>query len=138
MAGSQRGGVIDMPGPKLLPPTLRPTKRYVAFEIISEQPVQYKEFINAVWTSMFNLLGEMGSSEAKIWFVHNLYDEKAQKGLLKCTHDSVEKVRVVLSLIQIISEVKAIVKIMGVTGTIKSARTKYLSIKDLTSFVKEE
>ena len=79
----------------------------------------------------------MGSSEAKIWFIHNLYDDKTQKGLLKCTHDSVEKIRAILSLIQIISETKVIVKIMGVTGTIKSARTKYLAIKDLRSFVKE-
>lgn len=126
-----------MSEPKLLPPTLRPTKRYIAFEIISDQPVQYSEFANAVWASLFNFLGELGSSEAKIWFIHNLYDDKTQKGLLKCTHDSVEKVRTVLSLIQIISETRVVVKIMGVTGTIKSARTKYLSIKDLTSFVKE-
>ncbi len=126
-----------MAEPKLLPPTLRPTKRYIAFEIISEQPVQYNEFTNAVWVSMFNFLGELGSSEAKIWFIHNLYDDKTQKGLLKCTHDSVEKIRAILSLIQIISETKVIVKIMGVTGTIKSARTKYLAIKDLRSFVKE-
>ncbi len=123
--------------PKLLPPTLRPTNRYIAFEIISEQPIQYNEFITAVWTSSFNFLGELGSSDTKVWFVHNLYDEKTQKGLLKCTHDAVEKVRVILSLIQMVGETRSIVKIMGVTGTIKSARTKYLSIKDLRSFAKE-
>lgn len=116
---------------------MRPTKRYIAFEIISESPVQYNEFISAVWTSMFNFLGELGSSEAGVWFVHNLYDEKTQKGLLKCRHDAVEKIRTSLSLIQIIGETRAIIKIMGVTGTIKSARTKYLAIKDLRSFVKE-
>lgn len=129
--------VIHMAQPKLLPPALRPTKRYVAFEIISERPVQYSEFINAVWVSSFNFLGESGSSDAKIWFVHNLYDEKTQKGLLKCTHDAVEKIRVVLSLIQVIGETRCVVKILGVTGTIKSARTKYLAIRDLKSFVKE-
>jgi len=126
-----------MAGPKLLPPTLRPTKRYIAFEIVSEQPIQYNEFINAVWTSSYSFLGELGSSDAKIWFVHNLYEEKTQKGLLKCTHDAVEKVRAILSLIQVVGETKSIIKVMGVTGTIKSARKKYMAIKDLRSFVKE-
>jgi len=122
--------------PKLLPPTMRPNKRYIAFEIISEQPVQYNEFVSAVWNSMFTLLGELGASEANLWFVRNLYDDKNQKGLIKCAHDYVEKMRAVLSLIQIVSETKVIVKILGVTGTIKSAQKKYLTPKDLRSFTK--
>ncbi len=127
-----------MSEPRILPPTMRPTKRYIAFEIISEKPVQYGDFANAVWVSMLNFLGELGSSQTMVWFVHNLYDEKTQKGLVKCAHDSVEKVRASLSLIHMIGETRAIIKIMGVTGTIKSARTKYLSIKDLRNFIKEE
>jgi len=135
---TELNGMIFMSNPKLLPPTMRPAKRYIAFEVISENPVQYGELVNSIWTSAISFLGEFGSSELNMWFVHNLYDEKTQKGLIKCSHDSVERVRTALSLIQIISESRAVVKIMGVTGTIKSARTKYLSIKTLESFVKEE
>jgi ribonuclease P/MRP protein subunit POP5 len=128
-----------MPGqPKLLPPALRPHKRYIAYEIISEQPVQYKEFVSTVWSTALSLLGEMGSSEAKVWFIHNLYDQQTQRGLLKCTHDSVEKIRAVLSLVTVVSESKSVIKILGVTGTIKSAKSKYLSVKDLRDFVKEK
>jgi ribonuclease P/MRP protein subunit POP5 len=126
-----------MSQPKLLPPSLRPHKRYIAFEIISEQPVQYNEFLSAVWSSTFNFLGDLGSADAKIWFVHNLYDEKGQRGLIKCTHDSVERIRGVLSLVRMSGETKTIVKILGVTGTIKSAKTKYLNIKDLRTFTRE-
>ena len=122
--------------PKLLPPTMRPNKRYIAFEVISEQPIQYNEFVSTVWNSMFTLLGELGASEVNMWFVRNLYDDKNQKGLIKCAHDYVEKMRAVLSLIQIVSETKVIVKILGVTGTIKSAQKKYLTPKDLRSFTK--
>mgnify|MGYP001599277928 CR=1 FL=1 len=125
-----------MSEPKILPPSLRPNKRYIAFEIISEQPVKYNEFTAAVFNSMFSLLGELGSSEAKIWFISNLYDDTSQKGVLKCTHDAVEKIRAVLSLVQIVGETKAVVRIMGVTGTIKSAKAKYLTQKDLRSFAK--
>lgn len=128
-----------MPGqPKLLPPSLRPHKRYIAYEIVSESPVQYKEFVSAVWSSALSFMGEMGASEAKVWFIHNLYDQETQRGLLKCTHDSVEKIRAALSLITIVSESRAIIKILGVTGTIKSAKGKYLAVKDLRDFVKEK
>jgi ribonuclease P/MRP protein subunit POP5 len=127
-----------MPGmPKLLPPSLRPHKRYIAYEIVSEKPVQYKEFVSAVSSSMLAFLGELGSSEAKVWFIHNLYNQENQRGLLKCTHDSVEAIRAVLSLITIVSESKSVIKILGVTGTIKSAKAKYLAPKDLRDFIKE-
>jgi ribonuclease P/MRP protein subunit POP5 len=126
-----------MSGPKILPPTMRSIKRYVAFEIISEKPVQYSEVVSSVWVSMIGFLGEHGSSQAMVWFVHNLYDEHSQRGLLKCNHDAVEKVRACLSLIHIVGETRSIVKIMGVTGTIKSARAKYLTQKNLKDFVGE-
>lgn len=124
-----------MDAPKLLPPSLRSQKRYIVFEIISEQPVVYGDMVNAVWNSMLSFLGELGSSSAKVWFIHNIYDDKNQRGVIKCSHDSVEHVRVALSLIQIIGETKCVIKIMGVTGTIKSAKAKYLAQSDLKSFV---
>ncbi|MCX6815282.1 MAG: ribonuclease P protein component 2 [Candidatus Aenigmarchaeota archaeon] len=127
---------MDMP--KILPPTLRQNKRYIAFEVISEHPIQYNELVSAVWNSMFTISGEMGASDAGVWFVKNLYDEKAQKGLIKCAHDKVENMRVTLSLIHIISESKAVIKILGVTGTIKSAQKKYLAQINLTKFTREE
>ncbi len=112
--------------PKILPPSMRPAKRYIVFEIISDTPVIYGEFVNAVWTNSMEFLGELGSSEAGIWFVHNSYSETKQTGILKCRHNSVENVRTVLSLISMIGETRCIIKILGVTGTIKSAKTKYM------------
>jgi len=123
-----------MDAPKILPPSLRSQKRYIVFEVISEQPVVYGDIVNAVWGSMLSFLGELGSSSAKVWFIHNIYDDKSQRGVIKCSHDSVEHVRSALSLIQIVGETKSIVKIVGVTGTIKSARAKYLPQSDLKSF----
>ncbi len=124
-----------MDAPKLLPPSLRSQKRYIVFEVISEQPVVYGDIISAVWSSMLSFLGELGSSHAKVWFIHNIYDDRTQRGVIKCSHDSVEHVRAALSLIQIVGETKCIVKIVGVTGTIKSAKSKYLPQSDLKSFM---
>jgi ribonuclease P/MRP protein subunit POP5 len=123
-----------MDAPKLLPPSLRSQKRYIVFEVISEQAVVYNEIVATIWNSMLSFLGELGSSSAKVWFIHNIYDDKNQRGVIKCSHDSVEHVRTALSLVQIIGETKCVVKIIGVTGTIKSAKAKYLSKGNLTSF----
>ncbi|MFA4819339.1 MAG: Rpp14/Pop5 family protein [Candidatus Aenigmatarchaeota archaeon] len=120
-----------MAEPKMLPPSMRPPKRYIVFEVISDQPIIYGELVNTIWTSTMEFLGELGGAEANIWFVHNTYDSKKQIGMIKCRHDNMEKVRTALSLISIISETKCIIKIIGVTGTIKSAKTKYLGEQNI-------
>lgn len=117
----------------MLPPALRSQKRYIVFEVLSEQPVKYEDLTSAIFGSAMGFLGELGSSQAKIWMIQNLYDQETQRGVIKCSHDYVEHMRAVLSLITFVGESKAIVKIIGVTGTIKSAKTKYLS-KGLQKF----
>ncbi len=121
----------------MIPPSMRSFKRYVVFEIISEHPVIYGEFMSTLWSAMLNFLGELDSAKAKVWLIENLYDEKSQKGVIKCRHDFVEKMRAVLSMITMVGEVKVIIKILGVTGTIKSAKMKYLVAKDLRNFTEE-
>ena len=108
---------------------MRPPKRYIIYEVVSSGPVNYSELVNSVWSASMEFLGELGTSEAGIWFVHNSYDEAKQTGIIKCRHDAVERVRAVLSLLSVISESKCVVKILGVTGTIKSANAKYLGGK---------
>ncbi|MBI2578240.1 MAG: ribonuclease P protein component 2 [Candidatus Aenigmarchaeota archaeon] len=116
-----------MSEPKMLPPSMRSQKRYVVFEIISEHKVAYPDIVTAVWANMLGFLGEAAASEAKIWNIKNLYDESQQKGVIRCAHDRVEHIRTVLSLMQIIGESRCVVRVVGVTGTIKAARNKYLS-----------
>lgn len=115
--------------PKMLPPSLRSHKRYIVYRAITEAPMAYGEFINALWNTVLTFLGEFSSSDSKIWTVHNLYDANEQTGVIKCKHDAVEQVRVTLSLIQQVGETKCIIKVLGVTGTIKSAKNKYLAFQ---------
>ena len=122
-----------MTEPKILPPALRSQKRYIAFEAISDQPIKYEDLAGAILGSALGFLGELNASEAKIWIIQNLYDAASQRGVVKCSHTYVEHMRAALSLITFAGESKAVVRIMGVTGTIKSARLKYLS-KGLEKF----
>lgn len=120
--------------PKKLPPSMRTKRRYIIFEILSEQPVDYNDIVSSVWNALLGFLGESVTSEARIWIIQNLYDIKNQRGVIRCKHDSVEHVRASLALIQMIGETKSIVKILGVTGTIKAAKSKYLGFRDLRDF----
>ena len=114
--------------PKILPASLRQPKRYVVFEIVSEHPITYQDLVNAVWSSTLSFLGEALASEARPWFIVNLYNAETQKGVLKCAHNMVEQIRAALSLIYMIGESRSIVRILGVTGTINSAQEKYLKL----------
>ena len=124
----------DEKRPKKLPPSLRTKRRYIIFEIVAEQPLEYGDFINALWGSALEFLGESAASEARLWIIQNLYDPKNRRGVIRCKHDSVEQVRAALTMIQMIGETKALIKILGVTGTIKSAKMKYLGFRDLRDF----
>ena len=120
--------------PKTLPPSLRQKGRYIVFEILSENPIEYRDFLDAVWNSATGLLGELGAADSNIRVLKNLYDTKSQRGVIKCRHDMVEHVRTSLTMISIIGESRVAIRVDGVTGTIKSARNKYLGMRDLRSY----
>jgi len=105
---------------------MRQPKRYVVFEVVSEHNIEYQDLVSAVWNSTLALLGEAMSSEARPWFIVNLYMPEKQKGVLKCAHNMVEQMRAALSLITMVGESRSIVRILGITGTISSAQEKYL------------
>jgi len=109
----------------MLPSSLRQHKRYVVFEVVSEQPVTYQDLVSAVWSSTLSFSGEVFASDMRPWFIVNLYDNEKQKGVIKCAHHTVEQMRAVLSLISVIGESRSVMRILGVTGTIKSAKAKY-------------
>ena len=111
--------------PKTLPPTLRGKKRYIVFEIISEKKLEFSEILNAFWHSILNFMGEMGTSRTNIWFVKDMWEEKNQRGLIRCNHKQVEYVRVALALIDRIGDVQVIPFTLGVSGTMKAAKRKF-------------
>ncbi len=126
--------IMDESRPKTLPPSLRTKGRYIVFEILSENPVEYKDFTDALWNSLTSFLGEVGTADSQVRVLRNLYDSKSQRGVIRCGHDMVEHVRTGLSLISMIGESRVVIKVSGVTGTIKSARNKYLGMRDLRSY----
>ena len=120
--------------PKPLPPSLRARRRYIAYQVISEGKFIFQDLVNSIWHSLLNLLGELGTSQADVWVARDIYDESKQIGIIRCAHDNVEQVRTALALIERIGDVRVIVKVLGISGSIKATRMKFFGETKLTEF----
>ena len=135
-ATSQEKLEQDLGGrPNFLSPTLREKKRYLAFEVISSQKIPFQDLSNAMWHAILNYMGELGAAEAGAWIMKNTWSDEKQVGMIRCSHTSVEKIRAALALLNRIGDAPVIVRVIGVSGTIKAAEKKYFGARDLLSFV---
>jgi len=110
--------------PRTLPPTLRDKHRYIAFQVIGERPFKKDEIKKALWSASLRTLGELGTARAKPWFIK--FDEKTQTGVVRCDRKCVEEVRFVLTMITEINGSKVIIRTLGVSGTIRRLKLKFL------------
>jgi len=109
-------------------PSLRERKRYLAFEIVSEQPITDFEAVKkAIWNSALGYLGELGCAEAGIMIMKDKYDQKTQRGLIRVDNKSLDKLRATLSLVEQINKQNAIVRSVGASGILKKAEANYIA-----------
>lgn len=113
--------------PKQLLPSLRERNRYIAFEVISDSDIGRGGVVKATWGSVLKFLGELNASRTSLW-VMNWNDEK-KEGILKVNHKSVDEVRSALALVKEINGKRVIFHILGVSGTVKKTRERYLKEK---------
>lgn len=109
---------------KVILPTLRETGRYVAFQVISEEPIEYSDLEAAVWNTLLDFYGEFGISKMSLWLIKNLYDDQKQICIIRCNNRSVSKVVAGLGLISRIGDSRIIVKILKISGTIKGLKLR--------------
>lgn len=107
---------------KTLPPTLREKKRYIAFQIISEEPISYSDLESAIWNTMLDFLGEYGVSKTSVWLLKECWDEKKQTGIIRCNHLSVQKILASLGMVQRLGDNRTTFKILKVSGTMKGLK----------------
>lgn len=107
---------------KVLPLSLREKKRYIAFRVISEEPIIYSDLESAFWDVMLSLCGELGTSRTSAWLMKDLWREKEQIGVVRCNHLAVHTVLAALGLITRLGENRVNVKVLKVSGTIRSLR----------------
>jgi len=108
---------------KGLPPALRRRKRYIAFHLIAERKFDKKDVVNALIDSLIKTFGEFGSANTGVWVEYF----NGEKGIIRCYNESMDKVKVALTLINRINDVKVIPLTLGVSGTIKKCK-RYLEV----------
>ena len=102
---------------KPLLPTLRERKRYLAFEVVADKELSWSAIKKAVFDAMKEYVGIDGISDAGLLFVKN----NGNKGILRVSHTSLNKVRAALIFIKNIDSQKVIVKSIGASGMLNKA-----------------
>ncbi|MBW2964822.1 hypothetical protein KY363_05155 [Candidatus Woesearchaeota archaeon] len=111
-------------------PSLRERKRYLAFEIISEKPIQdFKAVSYAITNTALQFLGELGCAEAGIIMMQDKFDAQRQRGLIRVNNRSLDRLRATLALVQKIDNQDVIVRSVGASGIIKKAFNNYIAGK---------
>jgi ribonuclease P/MRP protein subunit POP5 len=109
---------------KILSPTLREKDRYISFQVISEEPITYSDLESAIWNQLLDFYGEYGVSKTSMWLVKNLWNEKNQVGVIRCNNRSVSQVIAGLGLISRLGDIRVILKILKISGTLKGLNLK--------------
>ena len=103
---------------KLLP-SLKQKKRYVIFEILSEQKFTFSEVKEEVDRALLLFLGQLGIAKTSPLLIKEKY--KNNKFIIKINHKYVDEVKAALTLSKTIKNTPVIIKSVITAGTIKKA-----------------
>lgn len=101
-------------------PTLRIRRRYIAIDVMSDEPIDRDALINAVFSSACSLLGDAGTAHSGL----TVLGFENGRGFVRCRHTAVSGVIAALGLVSMINGRRVIIHVRGVSGTIKGARKK--------------
>ena len=106
---------------KILPPTLRERRRYISFQVISENDEEftYSDLEAAIWNVTLDFLGEEGVAETSMWLLKDTWDPAKKTGIIRCHHKSTQLVIASLGLIDRLGDNRICFKILKVSGTIR-------------------
>lgn len=114
---------------KRLLPSLRAKKRYLAFELISEEPASRSDIVKEVMSSASSLLGDVTTSDCDI----RVLGFENGKGIIQCSHTKVKQTRASLAALTRINGKRATLHVLGVSGTVKRATEKFLQDESVFS-----
>ena len=93
-------------------------RRYLALEVVSEQPLNEEILLDAIQASVHRLFGEYGASKANLQLIKT-FPEKSQF-VIRCSHNALEQVRAAIaSTIELDGKTGAI-HVLGVSGTLNA------------------
>lgn len=97
-------------------------RRYLALKVDSDFVPSDRELIDATWSALTRLYGEVGASLANLVLID--YDNQRKLAILRCNLNVINEVRTSLATIIAITSNTAAVHVLAVSGTIKALREK--------------
>ncbi len=124
---------------KILPPTMRDKKRYIAFELIFQGHMSREDIINTITDASLYLHGACGTGKFDLWVVRlwscgqkntdsDHVDEKHMKGIIRCRREEIDSVRAILPTITKFRGKNVVFHTLGISGTIKSAIKNFIKL----------
>jgi len=104
---------------KPLQPSLREKKRYIGFEIISENEISFSDFEKSFKENLANLIGFYGISNAGAFVVKERY--KNNKGIIRVNNNYTTIVKASFVKLKKINDELLIVKSIKTSGMIDKA-----------------
>ncbi len=104
----------------MIPPTLKPNRRYIAFQIATKARPTDNQVIQAIRHSVLVFLGELGYAKAEFDVVE--YDSESRKGVARTTDVMKDQTIAAMTLLNSIQGRKAGLLVLGVSGTVNKAR----------------
>ncbi|MDP2768054.1 MAG: Rpp14/Pop5 family protein [Candidatus Methanoperedens sp.] len=105
-------------------PTLRDKKRYMAFEVTSEQAITRQQLINEILNSIHSLFGDTGCSEIN----PRLMSFDGRYGIIRCLREKTQEARAALACINNVKGIRVSILVLGISGTIKGATEKFIQM----------
>jgi len=97
-------------------------RRYIAVRIDSDQTIERKDFIRAVWSSILRLFGEHGASQTELKIID--YDPAKGLAVLRCSHKALPMIKASIPCITHIGASPVAIHVERVSGTLKALRRK--------------
>ncbi|RLI76067.1 ribonuclease P [Archaeoglobales archaeon] len=109
---------------KGLPPSLRSRKRYIAFRLIAEKNIDVRQLSTSLTENMLSLFGECFAAGSNV----RIEQFDGERGIIRCNMEALDKVLIAFTLLKKVGNAKVVPLTLGVSGTIKRCRKKYLEV----------
>jgi len=99
-------------------------RRYLALKAEDDQFFYGRDLMDALWSMVYQLFGEFGASQTGLSKVK--WDEEKGVLIVRCSHKALDMVRAAVAAVTEIDGKRAIIHVVGVSGTLNGLREKLL------------
>jgi len=101
----------------------RVKRRYLVLQVDSEVVPSQKELMNAIWSAVVKLYGEVGASQTSMSLIE--YDLEKKLAVIRTALATLNIVRASIASITSVAGNEAALHVLAVSGTIKALRKRF-------------